>query len=81
MNRKRAEAPEIERCGADGLVQVERKFAQTREQLLERDPHFEPRERRSQAMMNADIEGDMPLFLAMNVEHIRRIEAPLIPIG
>ena len=81
MNGQRTEASEIERSNADGAVQVERKFAQTREQLLERDPHFEPRERRSQAMMNAHVEGDMSLFLAVNVEHIRRLEAALIPIG
>jgi hypothetical protein len=51
------------------------------EQLLEGDPRLEPRQRRSEAVVDAITEGDVALRVAREVEPVRFRPMPLVAIG
>src|SRR5271155_5433874 len=53
-----------------GTVEVDLPFGEALQDLLERDPSFQPGRCRAQAVVGADAEGQVLAGFAMNVENV-----------
>src|SRR5258708_11051268 len=63
-----------------GTVEVDLPFGEALQDLLERDPPLQPGQRRAQAIVGTDAEGEVLARFAVNVENITvRWELAVVP--
>src|ERR1700761_4971542 len=65
-----------------GTIEVDLPFGEALQDLLERDPPLEPGQRRAQAVVGADAEGQVLTWFAVDVENVAvRRELAVVAVG